>query len=113
MLAHLSGRDCASVRREAKYIAAAGDPGTQVRPTLQIEATLGCEPRVGEQRNVGDREGARGEPVSTGKLAVHQIERLLATLNAPRLASLFWLTLIEHVKAADRDVWLVAILLPE
>ena len=72
-----------------------------------------CQPRVGQKRDIGDCNMIADQPIMTIKHRVHEVERALAAFDPPGLTRFLRLAQIEHVKAADRDIGLVAALLPE
>ena len=71
------------------------------------------QPCVGKQRDVGNRHGRADEPVAAAEQLFHQVERGFPALDPRRLARLLRPPEIEHVETADRDIRLVAVLLPE
>src|SRR6185436_20782090 len=78
-----------------------------------MKATFMRDARVGQQRYVGERDGVAGQKWRDGELVLHPRQRRIAALDLVRVEVGSRLAQIEHLEAADRDVRLMAVLLPE
>jgi len=78
-----------------------------------MKATLMREARIGEQRNVGERNGVADQKPRRGKMMLHPCQRGIPALDLFGVEIGGRLAEIDHHEAADRDIGLVAVLLPE
>src|SRR5579859_6086422 len=89
------------------------DPAPDRNIAIHVKSAFMRNARVGRERDIGEREGAADKEAALAEMAFKMIERRIAALHLLRIELGCLLAEIGHLKAADRNVGLVAVLLPE
>src|SRR5664279_4735518 len=100
-------------RRQPERPFGLADPAPHGGVTVEVKAAFMRQPRIGQQRDVGERDGIADQESRRSKLMLHPRQRHIATLDLVRIEVGRRLAEIDHLVTADRDIRLVAVLLPD
>src|SRR5438552_15876999 len=100
-------------RRQAERVLGFADPAPHGRIAGEIEAAFVRDARIGEQRYVGERDRLARQEARCGEMLLHPRQRGMAALHLLGIEPGSRLLEIDHLEAADGDIGLVAVLLPE
>ena len=100
-------------RRQDPARARFADPAPHGGIAVEVKAALMRHTRIGKQRNVGERNRIADQEPRLGQMMLHPRQRCIAALDLFGIEIGGGLAEIEHDEAADRDIRLVAVLLPE
>src|SRR5829696_8865687 len=100
-------------RREPEEFFGRADPAAHGGIAIEMKAAFMRDARIGQQRYVGERDGVAGQKWRDGELVLHPRQRRIAALDLVGVEVGSRLAQIEHLEAADRDIGLMAVLLPE
>src|SRR5436190_11686421 len=100
-------------RWKTQSLLAACDPAPDMGPVREIKTALLGKAGIRKKRKVGDAETITDEPIATVDHPLHEVERGFSADHPDSLARFLRLPEIDHLETADRDIGLVAVLLPE